>query len=111
MEPKHPGSDAAEAVTDSQIRELHRAYPRIITENLVDGALGAVEPHRNHSRYEIARLRDGFRRIPQHIDGCESVSSARHCGCRPKADCGEASNDQKRDREKRQRRMAEREEI
>lgn len=44
-------------ITDDMCRSVVELMPSLAGENgLLDGALGVCEPHRNHSRHELARL-------------------------------------------------------
>jgi hypothetical protein len=47
-------------ITDVQINELHAIFPTVITTLLVEGALGQIQPHRNHARARIAELAQGL---------------------------------------------------
>jgi hypothetical protein len=44
----------ASTITDAQCQAVVDLMP--FQRDLLDGALGVVEPHRNHSRHELAKL-------------------------------------------------------
>lgn len=46
----------ASTITDGQCRAVVALMPFERERSLLEGALGQVEPHRNHSRAELARL-------------------------------------------------------
>lgn len=46
----------AENLTDEQCQAVAELMPSAKVSNLIDGAIGMVEPHRNHSRHELAKL-------------------------------------------------------
>jgi hypothetical protein len=55
-----PSIITSEALTDTLIDELRAIFPTIITHELMAGALGSIQPHRNHSRARIAELAKGL---------------------------------------------------
>jgi hypothetical protein len=87
------GTNAA-TITDEQCHAVHTQLPYSWVKSLLDGALGVVEPHRNHSRYELAKLWCSLvcphctprERVENHVTGAIFVGwghgwqPCQHCG-------------------------------
>lgn len=80
-------------LTDEMARAVVELIPS--AQPLLDGALGAIEPHRNHSRAELARLWEGlacssctlaYLSSPNHPTGCIFVGWGH--GWQPCQSCG-----------------------
>lgn len=85
--------DAA-SITDPMCEAVYGQMPHAWVKNLLDGALAAVEPHRNHSRHRLAELWRGLvcphctptEEPINHVTGCIFVGwghgwqACQYCG-------------------------------
>jgi hypothetical protein len=83
----------AATITDAQCAAVVRLMP--FQQALLDGALGVTEPHRNHSRHELAKLWNAlacpdctlqYLDAANHPTGCIFVGWG--CGWQACSSCG-----------------------